>query len=210
LSLSKIEIKGSKIFTELAKTLNYEELNNISTKPFDVPFKIKDGKLITKPFNVEVDDIPMTIEGVTYLNQDIDYNIDMQVPRDKLGTDANKMINGLVSQANAAGIDANVGETINVKAKVKGTTTKPSISLNYKEGAQDVKDQLKEEAQKQVDELKKQAEAEYEKQKKEMEEKARKEYEKQKAALEKKKKEEEEKAKKKLEEEANKLLNDFF
>jgi len=210
MSLSKIEIKGSKIFTELAKTLNYDELNNISTKPFDVPFKIKDGKLIVKPFNVVVDDIPMTIDGVTYLNQDIDYNIDMQVPREKLGTDANKMINDLVSQANAAGIDANVGETINVKAKVKGTTTKPSISLNYKEGAQDVKDQLKEEAQKQVDELKKQAEAEYEKQKKEMEEKARKEYEKQKAALEKKKKEEEEKAKKKLEEEANKLLNDFF
>ena len=210
LSLSKVKINGSKTFAELAKSLNYDELNNISTKSFDVPFKIKDGKLIVKKFNVEVDNIPMTIDGVTFLNQDIDYNIDMQVPREKLGSDANKMINNLISQANSAGVNASVGETINVKAKVTGTTTKPAIALNYKEAAADVKDQVMEEAQKQVDELKKQAEAEYEKQKKEMEEKARKEYEKQKAALEKKKKEEEAKAKKKLEDEANKLLNDFF
>ena len=210
LSMSKVEIKGSKTFAELAKSLNYDELNNISTKSFDVPFKIKDGKLMVKKFNVDVDGIPMTIDGVTYLNQDIDYNIDMQVPREKLGSDANKMINNLVSQANAAGVNASVGETINVKAKVKGTTTKPAITLNYKEAVADVKDQVMEEAQKQVDELKKQAEAEYEKQKKEMEEKARKEYEKQKAALEKKKKEEEEKAKKKLEEEGKKLLDDWF
>ena len=210
LSLSKVEIKGSKTFAELAKALNYDELNNISTKAFDVPFKIKDGKLLVKKFNVEVDGIPMTIDGVTYLNQDIDYNIDMQVPREKLGSDANKMINSLVSQANSAGVNASVGETINVKAKVTGTTSSPKIDLNYKEAAADVKAQVMEEAQKQVDELKKQAEAEYEKQKKELEEKARKEYEKQKAALEKRKKEEEEKAKKKLEEEANKLLDDWF
>lgn len=210
LSMSKIEIKGAKVFNELAKTLNYDDLANVSTKAFDVSFKITDGKLNVKPFNVEVDGIPMTIQGVTYLNQDIDYDIDMEIPRNKLGAGANKMINDLVSQANAAGIDANVGETINVKAKVKGTTSKPSISLNYKEVTQDVKDQLKEEAQKQLDELKKQAQDEYERKKKEMEEKARKEYEKQKAELEKRKKEEEEKAKKKLEDEAKKLLNDFF
>lgn len=210
LSLSRLEIKGSKTFSELAKELKYDELNNISTKAFDIPFKIKDGKLIVKAFNVEVDDIPMTIDGVTYLNQDIDYNIDMQVPRSKLGSDANAMINSLVSQANAAGVNASVGETINVKAKVKGTTTSPKISLDYKEATSDVKDQLVKEAQKQVDDFKKQAEAELEKQKKALEEQARKEYEKQKAELEKKKKEEEEKAKKKLEDEAKKLLKDWF
>jgi len=210
LSLSKIEIKGSKTFAALAKELKYDELNNISTKAFDVPFNITDGKLLVKSFNVEVDDIPMTIDGTTYLNQDIDYNIDMQVPRDKLGSDANSMINSLVSQANAAGINASVGETINVKAKVTGTTSNPKIGLDYKGTADSMKQQLQDEAQKKVDELKKQAEEELEKQKKELEEKARKEYEKQKKELEKRKKEEEEKAKKKLEKEANKLLDDWF
>ena len=210
LSLSKIEIKGSKTFAALAKELKYDELNNISTKGFDVPFKISDGKLLVKSFNVEVDDIPMTIDGVTYLNQDIDYNIDMQVPREKLGSEANSMINSLVSQANAAGVNASVGETINVKAKVTGTTTDPKIGLDYKGTTTALKEQLKDEAQKQIDDLKKKAEEELEKQKKELEEKARKEYEKQKAELEKRKKEEEEKAKKKLEKEANKLLKDFF
>jgi len=210
LSLSKIEIKGSKTLSELAKSLNYDKLNDVKTNAFDVPFKVENGKLSVKRFNVEVDDIPMTIEGSISLNQDIDYDVDMQIPREKLGSDANKMINSLVSQANAAGIDASVGETINVKAKITGTSSNPKVSLNYKEAAQDVKDQIKEEAQKQIDDLKKQAQEEYEKQKEELERKAKEEYEKQKAALEKKKKEEEEKAKKKLEEEANKLLDDWF
>ncbi|RUA31753.1 MAG: hypothetical protein DSY76_01100, partial [Bacteroidetes bacterium] len=210
LSLSKVEIKGSKTFAELAKSLNYDELNNISTNAFDVPFKIVDGKLLVKPFNVEIDDIPMTIDGVTYLNQDIAYNVDMQIPRSKLGSSANSMINSLVSQANAAGVNASVGETINVKAKITGTTTSPKVELNYKEAAEDVKKQLQEEAQKQIDDLKKQAEEEMAKQKAELERKAKEEYEKQKAELERLKKEEEEKAKKKLEDEANKLLDDWF
>ena len=210
LSMSKVQVKGSKAFAELAKSLNYDELNNVSTNEFDIPYRISDGKLLVKPFNVEVDDIPMTIKGVTYLNQDIDYNLDMQIPRSKLGSSANAMINSLVSKANAAGVNASVGETINVKAKIKGTTTSPVVELNYKEATADIKEQLQDEAQKQIDELKKQAEAELEKQKKELEQKAKAEYEKHKAELERIKKEEEEKAKKKLEEEANKLLDDWF
>ncbi len=210
LSMSKIAIKGSKTFAELAKTLNYDELNNISINAFDVPFKISDGKLLVKPFNVVVDDIPMTVDGVTYLNQDIAYNIDMQIPRSKLGSSANSMINSLVSQANAAGINANVGETINVKAKVTGTTSSPKVELDYKEVTNDAKQQLQDEAQKKIDDLKKQAEEELAKQQAELERKAKEEYEKQKAELERIKKEEEEKAKKKLEEEANKLLDDWF
>ncbi|MCK5856753.1 MAG: AsmA family protein [Bacteroidales bacterium] len=210
LSMSKVQVKGSKAFAELAKSLNYDELNNVSTNEFDIPYRISDGKLLVKPFNVEVDDIPMTIKGVTYLNQDIDYNVDMQIPRSKLGSSANAMINSLVSKANAAGVNASVGETINVKAKIKGTTTSPVVELNYKEATADIKEQLQDEAQKQIDELKKQAEAELEKQKKELEQKAKAEYEKHKAELERIKKEEEEKAKKKLEEEANKLLDDWF
>jgi len=210
LSMSKVAVKGSKTFAELAKSLNYDELNNISTNAFDIPFKIEDGKLLVKPFNVTVDDIPMTIDGVTYLNQDIAYNVDMQIPRSKLGSSANTMINSLLSQANAAGVNASVGETINVKAKIGGTTTSPKVELNYKESANDVKKQLEDEAKKQIDELKKQAEAELEKQKAELERRAKEEYEKQKAELERIKKEEEAKAKKKLEEEANKLLDDWF
>ena len=210
LSMSEVKIKGSKTFAELAKSLHYDELNNISTDKFDVPFRISDGKLLVKPFNVVIDDIPMTVDGVTYLNQDIEYNVDMQIPRAKLGSKANTMINSLLSQANAAGVNASVGETINVKAKITGTASSPKVELNYKEGVADVKEQLKEEAQKQIDELKKQAEAELEKQQKELERKAKEEYEKQKAELERIKKEEEEKAKKKLEEEANKLLDDWF
>ena len=210
ISMTKVQIKGSKTFSELAKALNYDKLNNISTGAFDLPFNISDGKLEVKPFTVKVDDIPMTISGTSYLDQRIDYDIDMQVPREKLGSDANKMINSLVSQAHAAGIDASVGETINVKAKVTGTTTAPKIELNYKEAANDVQQQLQDELNKQVEALKKQAQEEAERLKKELEDKARQEYEKQKKELEKKKKEEEEKAKKKLEEEANKLLDDWF
>jgi len=210
LSTSALTIKGAKSITELATQLKIDELKTLKTKPLDIPFVIADGKLMVKPFNAEINGIPIKVKGITYLNQDIDYDVEMSIPREKLGSDANDAINGLISQANAFGANISMSENINVKVKITGTTTKPSVGLNFDKAKQDAKDQLNNEIEKQKEALKKQAEAEAERLKKELEEKAKAELKKQQEEWDKKSKEEQEKLKKKLEEEAKKKLSDWF
>jgi hypothetical protein len=210
LSTSALTVKGAKSITELANTLKIDELKTLKTNPIDIPFKINDGKLIVSPFSTKINDIPIKASGITYLNQDIDYDVEMSIPREKLGSDANEAINGLINQANSFGANIKMSENINVKAKITGTTTKPSVGLNFDKAKQDAKDQLNDEIERQKEALKKQAEAEAEKLKKELEEKAKAELKKQQDALEKKAKEEQEKLKKKLKDEAKKKLSDWF
>jgi hypothetical protein len=210
LSTSALTVKGAKSITELANTLKIDELKTLKTNPIDIPFKINDGKLIVSPFSTKINDIPIKASGITYLNQDIDYDVEMSIPREKLGSDANEAINGLINQANSFGANIKMSENINVKAKITGTTTKPSVGLNFDKAKQDAKDQLNDEIEKQKEALKKQAEAEAKKLKKELEEKAKAELKKQQDALEKKAKEEQEKLKKKLKDEAKKKLSDWF
>lgn len=217
LSTSRLTIKGAKSIEELANTLKINELKRISIDPTAIPYAIRDGKLIVKPFETMVNGMPFKADGVTYLNQDIDYNLNLIIPREKLGSEANTAINGLISQANSLGASISMSETINVDAKMTGTTTKPKVSLDFKQSKTEVQNIIQDEIDKQtediknqVEDLKKQAEAEAERLKKEMEEKAKAELKKQQEELERKKKEEEERLRKKLEEEAKKKLGDWF
>ncbi|RLD43350.1 MAG: hypothetical protein DRI86_10165 [Bacteroidetes bacterium] len=210
LSTSALTIKDAKSITELANTLKIEELKTLKTDPLDIPFQINDGKLIVSPFSTKINDIPIKASGVTYLNQNIDYNVEMSIPREKLGSDANDAINGLISQANTFGANIKMSDNINVIAKITGTTTKPNVGLNFDKAKQDAKNQLNNEIEKQKEALKKKAEEEVDKLKKELEEKAKAEMKKQQDEWERKSKEEKEKLKKKLEEEAKKKLSDWF
>ena len=210
LSTSALIIKGAKSITELANQLKIDELKNLKTKPIDIPFEIYDGKLLVSPFTTEINGMPIKVEGITYLNQDIDYDVDMSIPREKLGSEANKAINGLLSQANSLGANISMSDNIKVRVDITGTTTKPKVGLNFDQAKKEAENKVKEELKKQTDALKKQAEEEAEKLKKELEDKAKAELKKQQEALDKKTKEEQDKLKKKLEEEAKKKLSDWF
>jgi len=210
LSTSALTIKNAKSITELANKLKIEELENLTTKPMDIPFKIADGKLMVKPFTAEVNGIPMKAEGITYLNQNIDYDVNMSIPREKLGSSVNDAVNSLISQANALGANVSMSDNIDVKAKITGTTSKPSVGLSFDQAKKEVENQVRKEIEKQTEVLKKQAEQETEKLRKELEAKAKEELKKQKEAFNNKTKKEQEELKKKLEEEAKKKLSDWF
>lgn len=210
LSTSKLTVTGAKSVEKLASTLKINELKKLSIDPTTVSYEINDGKLIVKPFEAVVNGMLMKAEGTTYLNQNIDYDVNLNIPREKLGSAANNAVNGLISQANAVGANISLSDNIDVNAKLTGTTTKPEVALDFKQSKTKVEDAIQDEINKQTEELKKKAQEEADKLKQEMERKAKEEIEKQKKELERKKKEEEEKLKKKLEEEARKKLNGWF
>ncbi len=210
LSTSKLTVTGSRAVEKLANTLKINELKKLSIEPTSISYEIKDGKLMVKPFEALVNGMLMKVDGVTYLNQNIDYNVNLNIPREKLGSATNNAVNGLISQANAVGANISLNDNIDVNAKLTGTTTNPEVALDFHQSKSQVEDAIQDEINKQTQELKKKAQEEADRLKKEMEQKAKEEIEKQKKELERKKKEEEERLKKKLEEEARKKLNGWF
>lgn len=130
---------------KLASTLNLNDLQNISVKDIKNYFEFANGKVLVKPFNVKVKDIDMEIGGMHGLDQSLDYVINLKVPRAKLGSQANALVNNLASQATAKGIPVNISETINFKVNLGGSIGNPTVKTDLKGAggslAADMKDQ---------------------------------------------------------------------
>ncbi len=169
LSTSKLTIKGAESIEKLADQLKVKELKVLKTTPMAIPFKIVNGDLIVSEFKTTINDMPLTAKGTTKLSQEIDYKLRMEVPRENLGSDANKTISQIEEQAKAFGIDVSVSKTIIVKAKITGTAMKPEVGLDFDKAKEEIKetatekakevakDESKKEANKQVDNASKEA-----------------------------------------------------
>ncbi|MFL5744959.1 MAG: AsmA-like C-terminal region-containing protein, partial [Niastella sp.] len=133
---------------KLASALDISSLKEISLKDVKSYFDVADGKVFVKPFNVKVQDVNMEIGGKHGLDQSIDYVINMKVPREKLGSKANSLVNNLVSQANNKGIPVKVSDIVNFKVNLGGSITNPTVKTDLSGAgnslADDMKDQAKE------------------------------------------------------------------
>ncbi len=142
------------------------ELNNVLAK-----FKIKDGRLNVSPFDVKKEGIVMNVQGSNGLDQTMDYQLGINVPRALLGVKANETANAFIAKLNSkAGTSVAISETVKVNAILGGTILKPTISLKYAAGdakaeaktvvtqvIADKKEELKVVAQAKADTLKTQA-----------------------------------------------------
>lgn len=143
---------------KLATALNIGELKTISVKDIKNYIEFANGRVLVKPFTVKVKDIEMEIGGTHGIDQTLDYVINMKVPRAKLGSQGNALVNNLVTQANNKGIPVAVSDMVNLHVGMKGSMTNPSIQYNLKEalgdGANQFKDQAKAFVQSKVDSAK--------------------------------------------------------
>jgi len=131
-------LDGFEPLNKLASALSSDkfkklELSNVITK-----FKIKDGRLNVAPFDIKKEGIVMNVQGSNGLDQTMDYNLGLNVPRAMLGAKANEAANAMIAKLNSkAGTNVAVSETIKVNAVLGGTILKPSLNLKY--GAGDTK-----------------------------------------------------------------------
>jgi hypothetical protein len=136
-STKSVGLSNVPALNALATSLKRPDLNPMSIKDLGVLFEVKDGKLITKPFNVTVADIKMNIGGSTGLDKTIAYVGKIQLP-DKY----------------------NLGKLSNVSVKIGGTFAKPKVEIDLKNT---VTDMLNETAAKVQTEVTKQVDAAKEK-----------------------------------------------
>jgi hypothetical protein len=145
-STKSIGLSNVPVLTTLASTLKNPGLANPNVKDIALSFNIKDGKLNTKPFNVNVGGIKMNLGGSTGLDKTIAYTGNVQLP-DKF----------------------NLGKFSTVNMKIGGTFSKPKVSLDLTGTLNtlvgDAKAKVATEVNKQVDAAKAKATGEVRKQK---------------------------------------------
>jgi vacuolar-type H+-ATPase subunit H len=150
LTTSAIEVNDLNSFVQLASALNYTDLEKLELDGIEVDFEFVNGKMAVKPFQIEYNDIKADIEGWTGFDQKIGYVMDLSIPREKLGADANQLMDNLVAEANKLGGNFTLPENIAFDVVIEGTLTNPKVRTSLAESGNDLVEKAKEEIVKQV------------------------------------------------------------
>jgi hypothetical protein len=115
LQSNNVEITGVSVLDGLASALKNESLKDLKVKDLKLPFTISDGRVATKPFDINFGGGVMNLAGTTGLDQSIDYTAKVNLTE--------KLSNNYLK---------------NVNVKIGGTFASPQFSIDTK----DVADQL--------------------------------------------------------------------
>lgn len=156
--IAQAALKDSKLISGLTNLTKLDDTNEVTLKDVAMSASIEEGRLKVKPFDVKVGDYKTTVAGSTGMDGSLDYNLKMDVPAGKLGT----QFNSLISQYSGTKADAN--STIPLNISIGRTYDNPSFQLVSTEQKEQVKDAVttaaKEEGTKAVKEAIKGTEAE--------------------------------------------------
>jgi len=115
LASTSVKVANNPVLTGLAATLKNDSLKELKIKDLKLPFSIADGRVTTKPFDINFGSGAMNLQGSTGLDQTIDYLAKINL--------AGKLANNYIN---------------NVAVKIGGTFTSPKFSLDTKSAANEV------------------------------------------------------------------------
>lgn len=128
-------VDGFEPVTKLANTLGATELKKLEVNDLKTKFRIDNGRLIVAPFDIKVKGVSMNVQGSNGIDQSMDYDLVLNVPRAMLGSAANNAANSAMAALNSKlGTNVAMGETIKINADLLGTFLKPNIKLKYGAG----------------------------------------------------------------------------
>ena len=110
LQSNDVEIKDAPILDGLASALKNDNLKDLKVKDMKLPFSISEGRISTKPFDINFGSGKMNLSGTTGLDQSIDYVAKIDLTE--------KLSNNYLK---------------NVNVKIGGTFTKPKFSVDMKD-----------------------------------------------------------------------------
>jgi len=131
LSATKIIIDDLNSLTQIAEELKLIELNKLEIDKIHLNFEFIEGKLKVKPTKFRYQDIDAEIEGWTSFDKSIEYTLNLEVPRTNFGSDANKVIDGLLNQVNKNGANLSISSIIPISISIKGTYDNPKINTTF-------------------------------------------------------------------------------
>ena len=173
----QLNIAGIGVIQKIGNMLKMNELQQAKVDNIKAQFEIVKGKLHVKPFGFKINGMKSGLQGSVGLDQKINFILDMDIPRSKLGSKANDILEGLVGKLDKLGLKAGLGDLIKMKFKITGDYNNPKIvpiisgtegssvkevitqavEEKVEEVVDDAKEKARAEAQKKADEIMKKA-----------------------------------------------------
>ena len=150
LSLLNGVLSNFPVTDQMAEKLHISQFKTIKMSDSKLFYTFENGRVTIAPYKTKIGDIDMEVAGSHGFDQTMKYGVNLVVPRAMMGTEANTMVNGLVSQATSKGLPVKVGDKVNLTVLITGTTTSPKIETNLKNVAGDAVNNMKEEIKKEV------------------------------------------------------------
>ncbi|RDV14404.1 hypothetical protein DXT99_14880 [Pontibacter diazotrophicus] len=172
------------IVDKISNLTNIQELKNFVIENKVIDAQIVDGKLVVKPFELNVGNVDMKVGGSNDASGNIDYVTTLNVPTGKVGRELNTRLANMIGNESLS-----ASERITLNLNIGGTVSDPKVALaggSVKEQAanvvQDAVQNKLEQAKQEVDERKQQlqdtVQAELNRRKQEVERQAQQELEK--------------------------------
>jgi hypothetical protein len=115
-------LRNSKILEGITSLTKFEDTNSISFKNLNISAQIVEGMLQLQPFDVNLWGYEANVQGSTGFDGSINYLINMQVPVEKFGSQANNLLSNLTNADSST-------TTIPLGFNLQGSYNNPKISL---------------------------------------------------------------------------------
>ena len=133
---SSINAKNSTLLTALTSNLKFLDMSKVNLNDIKAALSFKDGKVNVKPFDIKYQDIKATVGGTHGFDQNMNYDLNLDVPAKYLGSEVNAVLAKL-SPADVAKL-----ENIPIHALLTGNFSNPKISTDMKAVATNLGNQL--------------------------------------------------------------------
>ncbi|OIP03682.1 MAG: hypothetical protein AUJ97_04150 [Bacteroidetes bacterium CG2_30_32_10] len=175
LSSSQVKVQGFEVLNKLADALKMDKYKTMMLDKASFAFSFENGMVTIKPFDINFDKTKANISGTHSIDQNINYVMHLDIPKNQFSGQANTLLNGMVSQLNTKGGNVNVSDPVKMDVIIGGTVSKPTVKVGLKgamdNAIEDLKNQVKDELNKKKDELENKVKDEADKLKKDAEEK---------------------------------------
>ena len=154
------KIDGFIPFEKLGDKLGISSLKSLSLENTKNWFTIEDGAVKLEPSSREFEGMKFNYSGKHYVDQNIDYTIKAEIPREKLKANvvsgaAEAGMSFLEKEAGKRGIDVNLGDMVYMDIKLTGSITNPKIQIiPTGSGGKSASNIVKDEITNQIDQIK--------------------------------------------------------
>lgn len=150
--VKKANIAGFEPLNKVADAIKFDALKNPALNNINPNFKIEGGRMILDPFDMQVEDAKINVQGSNGIDKSIDYTLGIDLPASRFKGESASFVNQIFgSQSNL-----NEAETVKLNVGVGGTISNPKVTTS-------VKDVVKSAVEKKVDQTKENIKKEAEK-----------------------------------------------
>ena len=131
-----VKAQNSAMLTALSNNVKFINLDKLNLKDVKAHLSFADGKVNIKPFNLKYQDINVQVGGQHGFDQNMNYDVNFDVPAKYLGKEAENLLSKL-SAADQAKL-----KDIPVKAVITGTFQSPKVTTDLTAAVKDLSNQI--------------------------------------------------------------------